>query len=77
MELNQNRNMHVQNLGYPLLLKIAGPKQPFYTTLQLNSNIKGQYLWNQDWIDISLQGIGNYLGSPSFQKFMNFGLQMA
>ena len=36
-----NLKMHVRNLGYPIPLQIGGPKPPFSTTLQLNSNFNG------------------------------------
>ena len=37
---NCDLKMHVQNLGYPLPLQIGGPKRPFWTTSQLNGNLK-------------------------------------
>ena len=41
IESKCNLKMHVRNLGYPIPLQIGGPKPPFSTTLQLNSNFNG------------------------------------
>jgi len=42
--------MHVQNLRYPIRLKIGGPKNHlFSTTLQLNGNFNDLYLRNETW----------------------------
>ena len=44
LESECNLKMHVQNLGYPLSLKIGSPKTTFLMTSQLNSKFSGLYL---------------------------------
>ena len=73
---NCHLKTHVQNLGYPLLLQIGGPKQPFWTTSQLNANFNGLYLRNETRYRQSVKCIDK--GSPtSSQNVMNFGPQTA
>ena len=69
---------HVQNLGYPLPYKSGTPKQPFWTTSQLNGKFNALYLRNDTRYRQSVKCDDNYKGSPtSSQNIKNFGPQTA
>ena len=53
---------------------LGGKNYQFSTTSQLNGNSEREYLGRGTWYWQSVNGVGNYEGSPtSSQNFMNFG----